>query len=112
ADGTHDTLLFSNGGMIARPVWSPDGKYIAFVTFLTGNWEVYSVDLYGKNLKRLTNNSAPDVEVAWSPDGQCLAFVREISDTNREIFVMDNAGNTVRRLTNNESDDWYISWSP
>ena len=52
------------------PRWSPDGKRIAWVSTRDGNQDIYTVDADGKDVKRLTNDPAPDNNPSWSPDGK------------------------------------------
>ncbi|REE94838.1 protein kinase domain-containing protein [Thermomonospora umbrina] len=55
------------------PVWSPDGKRLAF-TRMTGDISVINAD--GGGHRRLTEGGDHDMDPTWSPDGTWLAFVR------------------------------------
>ena len=74
------------------PVWSPDGKRIAFVSS-RGNtglgFGVWSVDPDGGNLRNL---AAHGLGVAWSPDGQWLYY----TDANVMYKVAATGGTAVR----------------
>jgi serine/threonine protein kinase len=65
------------GGAELNPEASPDGQRLAFMSSRDGNWEVYTADLDGGNLQRLTNHPANDGLPTWSPDGRWLAFVSD-----------------------------------
>ena len=91
------------------PVWSPDGKTIAFVSFQDGNAEIYSMPSDGSKQRRLTSNGADDLTPVWSPDGKGIAFVSYIYGAG-EIFVMGADGSKQRRLTNNTSEDKSPDW--
>jgi len=58
-----------------QPVWSPDGRTIAFGSDRDGNNEIYVMDADGTNIRRLTHT--PDIEQtpSWSPDGKQIVFV-------------------------------------
>jgi WD40 repeat protein len=48
--------LTNNNSDNSSPVWSPDGKYIAFISGRDGNSEIYIMDADGSNQHRITNN--------------------------------------------------------
>lgn len=54
----------------SSPVWSPDGKKIAFASDRNGNNDIYVMDSRGGNLRRLTSNSAAEIPEGFSPDGK------------------------------------------
>lgn len=58
-----------------RPVWSPDGKFIAFASDRFGNFDVFLMPAEGGEARRLTFHSAPDFPSAFTPDGQRVLFV-------------------------------------
>lgn len=76
-DGTNRTRLTWVGQNV-RPVWSPDGKKIAFVRYTTNHFtgDVYIMDEDGSNLVQRTTGGLYG-SVAWSPDGMKLAVSTE-----------------------------------
>lgn len=79
------------------PALSPDGQKIAFMSRRDGNWEIYTANIDGSSLHRLTQNPARDGLPTWSPDGQALAFVSN-RDGAWAIWAMTPAGQDQRRL--------------
>lgn len=67
-------LLVSFGGTQSRPLYSPDGKKLAFTSSRTGNGDVYVVTLDGGDLKRLTFDDGLDQVEGWSGDGKFVYF--------------------------------------
>ena len=53
----------------ANPVWSPDGKQIAFSSDRHGTFAIFVAPADGGSAKRLTFNSQSEIPEAFSPDG-------------------------------------------
>ncbi|MBN1825002.1 MAG: PD40 domain-containing protein [Candidatus Eisenbacteria bacterium] len=60
-----------------RPIWSPDGTRIAFVSDRHGNDDVFVIDAGGGRPERLTYHSANDALTDWSPTGILFGSRRE-----------------------------------
>ncbi len=56
------------------PVWSHDGKYIAFASDRHGNFDVYVMPSDGGNAVRLTYNAAADIPYDFTPDDKYVVF--------------------------------------
>jgi Tol biopolymer transport system component len=105
-----------------NPVWSPDGRHIAFECYY-GNpdWEgFYPENGYeicvssanGEGYLRLTTNDRVDRDPAWAPDGSKIAFA--FSGFTEEVFterimLIDANGNHLAELTAGKGSP---SWSP
>ncbi len=111
SDGSDPVRLTDNNVDDTAPVWSPDGRRIAFVSRRDGNREIYVMNADGNEQLNLTRNATADWTPAWSPDGERLAFA-SFRDGNWEIYVMDADGKSQRRLTHNSGADYAPTWSP
>lgn len=96
ARGGEARLLVSHADNELRPLYSPDGKHIAFTSTRTGNGDVYLLTLETGDLKRLTYDDGAEVLNAWSRDGKYVYFQatsRDISGMN-DIFRVSPGGGT------------------
>jgi len=85
---------------------------IAFVSARDGDPEIYSVNVDGSCVERLTNSPQDDDEPAWSPDGERIAFV-SARNGSREIYVMNADGsNVVQRTFSSSWGSDHPAWSP
>lgn len=111
AQSVQDTVSNITQFEYAYPFWSPDATEIVFQSNLTGNWQLYKLNVATKEVKRLTENKFNDVTPSWSPDGSRILFASD-RDGDDEIFVLDINSNEVRQLTHNSSRDIHPNWSP
>jgi len=68
----------------SRPLYSPDGARLAFVSTRTGNGDIYLLTLATGELKRLTFDDGMDQLDAWSRDGRWLYFSSGTQDVGRK----------------------------
>ena len=57
-----------------RPVWSPDGKRLAFLSTRDGKAQIYLISPFGGEAEKLTDSKSGVQSMQWSPDGKRLAF--------------------------------------
>jgi eukaryotic-like serine/threonine-protein kinase len=90
-DLSRDTLTrftFEGDENIA-PVWTPDGKRIAFLSSKEGPGNIFWQLADGSGgLERLTTSEYRQGPTSWSPDGQLLAFVEVNPNKQFEIWVL------------------------
>lgn len=84
---------------------------IAFDSERSGNDDIYTMNIDGTGLKRLTFSGAPDVCPAFSPDGTKIAFASR-RDGHYQLYVMDSNGNNQQRLITTTTYDLHPDWSP
>jgi hypothetical protein len=72
-EGTAVYIENINTGEVRRlapgidPVWSPDGSHLVFISIQSGVPEVWQVQIDGSNLRQLTSDDQPKLQVVWSP---------------------------------------------
>ena len=112
-DGGNLEVIVSDGvNLHAEPVWSPDGRYLAYRSIRDGQHEIYVYDLETRTEVRVTDDPGIDTEPDWSPDGEWIAIASFRIGTNEDIFIMRKDGSDVRRLTDNEAMEKYPIWAP
>lgn len=69
--------------------WSPDGKTIVVDGLVDGQSDLYAYDLATKQVRRLTNDLATDIQPQFSPDGKFIAFStdRKIGNKNAGSYL-------------------------
>ena len=103
------TVLLLGGSLLTISAWG--SKTITFTADLTGNLDIYIMDINRKNPVNLTNHPAADSSPTWAPDGSAFAYVSH-RDGNPEIYVMEMRNKESRRLTDNQATDIDPAWSP
>ena len=63
-----------------NPIWSPDGKQVAFASDRNGNFDIFVMPAEGGSAKCLTTNSAAETPWTFSPDGKYVLFSATIQD--------------------------------
>jgi tricorn protease len=74
-DGRNVRRLTSDDGIESNPVFSPDGRLIAFNAQYDGNTDVFIVPVEGGVPKRLTWHPGPDIVRGFTPDGSAVLFI-------------------------------------
>ncbi len=90
------------------PVWSPDGKTLAYAADTYGNFDIYAAALDGGNPRRLTTNSRSESPLCFSADGKQVYFSGYIqkpaasaqfpSAWIKEVYSVDLKGGRPRQL--------------
>ena len=93
-------------------VYASDAPSIAFSSNRDGDYDIYIMDIKGKNLQNLTNSPTHEFKPAFSPDGHRMAYVSSRHDGNLEIYVMNLNTKASYRLTNHPWHDDNPAWSP
>ena len=82
---------------VQTPVWSPDGRRIAFLSRRDGNKALYVMNADGSGQRRLTRDASNSATPAWSPDGRKLAF-ESVRNGTTGVYVVNADGGGQRRL--------------
>jgi tricorn protease len=86
AAGGDARLLVAHTASESRPLYSPDGSRLAFVSNRTGNGDIYVLGLASGSLTRLTFDDVAETLDGWSRDGKFVYF----SSSSRDIAGMND----------------------
>lgn len=140
-DGKQDVRISYGPGSDSTPRWSPDGKYLSFLSDRADKKksQVWMVDRRGGEARQLTNVKEDIDDYVWSPDGRKLILVmRESKDpdkpepividrfkfkqdiqgyltaaSNRHLYLFDVETQKLEPLTTDKNfDDRDPAWSP
>jgi tricorn protease len=95
-----DITVIANDNGASRnesPKWSPDDKYISFISDRSGRQEIYLADSDGKSLKKVTDMDTDKSAVTWAPDSSGFIF----GSSDNKMYFYSIADGKTRVLTSN-----------
>ncbi|MBM3811281.1 MAG: biopolymer transporter Tol [Acidimicrobiia bacterium] len=81
-----------------NPSWSPDGKWIAFISDRSGREEVWIADERGRGLKQLSDADCTKGALVWAPDSKSLLW----SGSDRKLRRVDIGNATTTEIASSE----------
>ncbi|AMW05918.1 S41 family peptidase [Gemmatimonas phototrophica] len=115
ATGGDARLLVAHPANESRPLYSPSGTMLAFVSTRTGNGDVYLLDLQRGTLRRLTFDDAAESVSGWSRDGQWLYFHSSAGDISgmQDVYRVSVAGGTPMAVAGDRyASEFFAAPSP
>jgi Tol biopolymer transport system component/DNA-binding winged helix-turn-helix (wHTH) protein len=124
--GTEESIRLTKQASIDfNPVWSPDGRYIAFCRILKGGTGIYVIPAMGGVERRIRETHWQEDEfyqvfwyfgrLSWAPDGNLVAY-SDHTDPNEpaSIFLLSLDSSEARRLTSPRGSvgDYNPAFSP
>jgi TolB protein len=110
--------LTRDGHFKQRPVWSPDGKQVAFTRQRGGKFTLVVMAADGGDENTITTGKFPEYDACWSPDGMRLAFThvaQTVGQGNLDVFLAKADGSEPRKFAGDAgvlSHEEYPAWSP
>ena len=97
----------SSGSREKNPIWSPDGKWVAFFSDKTGEEELYLAPPTGGKWKQLTHtNYGFKMNPKWSPDSKYIIF----HDKFMRLNMVDVSSGKLTIVDQGEYDDAWEEW--
>jgi eukaryotic-like serine/threonine-protein kinase len=100
------TRLTFGSGLQTDVTWSPDGRFIAYASDRSGNFDIWVQSVGGGDPVQVTRSAAHDLQPDWSSDGSTLVFRSERDGGG--LFLVPALGGVERQLTSFGS---YPFWS-
>jgi Tol biopolymer transport system component len=100
---------FAKGGPNQLP---SSGGRIFFSGFLTGNYDLFSVNPDGTDLRRLTYDIENEAQPSVSPDGRKIAYLKQRAGTNKSDLWIMNADGSRPQLRVAVPDDVFSFYAP
>ncbi|MDX2193713.1 MAG: S41 family peptidase [Gemmatimonadales bacterium] len=113
--GGEARLLVAHPATESRPLWSPDGARLAFVSNRTGNGDLYVLTVATGQLLRLTYDDAAEQLDAWSRDGEWLYFhssARDISGMHDVHRIRSTGGTPATVAGDRYASEYFAQPSP
>lgn len=109
-EGVVRNITRTPGSNDRNAVWSPDGKYIAYIGDATGETEVYLQPAEGGKPVQLTKNNDTYIRrVQWSPDSKKIYY----SDRKNRLVEVDVATKAKRTVMENPAGEFRsVNFSP
>lgn len=96
--------VISNMGSSYNPKWSPDGKYLAYVSDKAGKFQIYLVKSDGSSVRQLTSEAGNVIEYNWSADGNKIVFDSQGEGTS-SVWIIDVEKGTKQNLTGSKANN-------
>jgi TolB protein len=114
-DGTGFRPITAPGTIDVEPKVNPKtGNEIAFVSGRSGHAQLYTMNIDGGNVERISDGSGEATNPAWNSNGRTLAFAwtRGYATGKFNIFVMDVVTHKYLQLTHDEGRNENPVWAP
>jgi Tol biopolymer transport system component len=99
--------LTSDAFYESDPVWSPDGRQIAYASDKAGTTRLFVMDLASGQARQVGSGDGAQLSPAWSPDGARLAYQTDAGETR----ILDLASGESRAVIPASDSPSRPSWS-
>lgn len=96
--GRYDPEKGLAGRYRSSPSFSPDGSEIVFCSLRHKSADIYTVDVDGSNLRRLTSTKYWEAQPIFTPDGKSIMFISDKDNYAGELYLIDLDGSNYRKL--------------
>ncbi len=110
--GTTARLTFEGNNTL--PLWTPDGKRVAFASDRNGTSKLFWILADGSgSAEPLLESQYPQLPSSWSPDGKMLVFTQYHPSTGSDIWVLPMEGDSqAQPFLQSQFNEWAGVISP
>lgn len=112
ADGENSRAILESRQPLMSPVWSPDGEWLAYVSFESRSAAIYLHRVRTAERRQVSFRPGVNGAPAFSPDGRRLALTLSSASGNLDIYVLEIDSGALTRLTTHPAIDTEPVWSP
>jgi TolB protein len=112
SDGFNRTRVLTSPLPIMSPAWSPDGQWLAYVSFERRVSAVYVQHLASGKQSMVSARTGINGAPSYSPDGKKLAVTLSGSNGNLDIYLLELATGKLQRLTDDPGIDTEAVFAP
>jgi TolB protein len=112
ADGANRQRVMSSPMPIMSPSWSPDGEWLAYVSFERRVSTVFVQHLRSGRKVAVSARAGINGSPTYSPDGKKLALTLSGSNGNLDVYLLDLATQQPQRLTDDPAIDTEAVFAP
>ncbi|MGI9536723.1 MAG: protein TolB [Desulfocapsaceae bacterium] len=98
--------------LVVSPRFSPDGTYLAYTSYHSGNQNLYITDLrQSKTTRVISRRKGMNLAPAWSPAGDTMVVTLSFKG-NPDLFLINNRGEILQQLTKHTGINVSPTFSP
>jgi TolB protein len=112
ADGENQRLVLESRYPLMSPSWSPDGQWLAYVSFENKHSAIYVQFVKTGERRQVSARAGINGAPVWSPDGKKLALTLGGSGGNPDIYVLELQTQNLARITDDPAIDTEAAWAP
>jgi hypothetical protein len=110
-DSGRKRVITSGSNESWRPVFSPDGRTVAFISKVGDQFDLFQYDLISGSLKRLTDTPFDEWDPQFAPDGRRLVYAAK-AHGNWDLFLLSLSSGDLTQLTATRGDEWDPAFFP